>query len=322
MPVPRGALAAVLVLAVGGSCALGLSGAASPAAGSAAARQHADGRAAGGSRLDAVGAEAQYANVVSQIGGRYVHVSAVMTNPSTDPHAFEASASVAREVAAAELVVQNGAGYDSFMSTIEQADPNPSRKVVDVQRLLGLPSSTRNPHLWYDPATMPAVAAAVARDLAGFEPSHKAYFARRLGTFDRSLSRWTAAIGDLRRRFAGTPVATTEPVVDDMLQAAGIVNRTPFSFQADIMNGVDPSPQAITSVEGLLAGRKVRALVYNQQVTDTLTRTLLAIARSHEVPVVGVYETMPSGFTYQGWMLAEVHALAAAFEHGTSAPGL
>jgi zinc/manganese transport system substrate-binding protein len=106
----------------------------------------------------AVGAENEYANVISQIGGAYVTVSAIESNPNTDPHTFEASPSVAHLVSAARLVVQNGLGYDAYMNNIEAASPSSERKVIDVQKLLGLPDSTPNPHLWYEPATMPAVA--------------------------------------------------------------------------------------------------------------------------------------------------------------------
>src|ERR1700759_1507257 len=75
-------------------------------------------------KILAVGAENEYANVISQIGGRYVQVSAVMSNPNTDPHTFEASPQVAQEVGRAQLVVQNGVGYDDFMSKIESASSN------------------------------------------------------------------------------------------------------------------------------------------------------------------------------------------------------
>src|SRR5580698_267866 len=127
--------------------------------------------------ITAVGAENQYANVISQIGGKYVQVTAVESNPNTDPHTFEASPSVARLIGSAALIVQNGLGYDSFMDKVEAAVPASGRKVISVQHLLGLPDSTPNPHLWYKPSTMPAVAKAVAADLAALQPAHKAYFA-------------------------------------------------------------------------------------------------------------------------------------------------
>jgi zinc/manganese transport system substrate-binding protein len=260
----------------------------------------------------AVGAENEYANVVSQIGGKYVRATAIESNPNTDPHTFEASASVSEVVGAAELVVQNGIGYDSYMNTIEKGAPNSTRKVIDVQHLLGLPDTTPNPHLWYSPGTMPKVAKAIASDLGQLRPSHRAYFEARLRTFDASLKPWLAAIAEFRKSYAGTTVATTEPVGDYLLQAMGMRNLTPFGLQADVMNGVDLPPQYVTLQDKLFSQHKVKVFVYNQQVVDSVTEAFLAAAHRAGIPVVGVYETMPTGYHYQSWMLAEVHALENA----------
>ena len=267
----------------------------------------------------AVGAENEYANVIGQVGGKYVHVSAIESNPNTDPHTFEASASVANLISSAGLVVQNGLGYDTFMNKIEAAAPNSGRKVIDVQHLLRLPDSTPNPHLWYKPSTMPAVAKAVAADLSALQPAHQAYFAAKAAAFDRSLQPWYHAIAQFKARYPGTPVATTEPVGDYLLQAAGTRNLTPFAFQADVMNGVDPAPQYVSLEDGLFSGHQVKVFLYNQQVTDSLTASFLAAAHRDGIPVVGVYETMPEpGYDYQSWMLAETKALERATAHTIS----
>jgi zinc/manganese transport system substrate-binding protein len=267
----------------------------------------------GGDAIVAVGAENEYANVISQIGGSYVRVTAIESNPNTDPHSFEASPSVAEVVSKARLVVQNGLGYDTYMNRIESAAASSARKVIDVQRLLGLPDSTPNPHLWYAPTTMPAVARAIASDLTAIQPAHAAYFAARLRRFDSSLQPWYQAIARFKAAYAGAPVAVTEPVGDYLLQAAGAKILTPFAMQADVMNGVDPSPQDVSLESSLFSGHKVKVFLYNQQVTDSLTQSFLSQAGKDGVPVVGVYETMPTpGYDYQSWMLAEVQALQKA----------
>jgi zinc/manganese transport system substrate-binding protein len=260
----------------------------------------------------AIGAENEYANVISQIGGHYVAVTAILSNPNTDPHTFELSPSVAAAVSSAQLIVQNGVGYDSYMNNIETAAPNRARQVIDVQRLLSLPDSTPNPHLWYSPTTMPAVGAAISAALTALLPARAGYFAARLRAFDHSLRPWLRALAELRASHRGTPVAVTEPVGDDLLQAAGFRNLTPFGLQADIMNGVDPAPQDVALERNLLDHHKVAVFVYNQQVVDSLTHTFLQLAIDRGVPVVGVYETMPAGYDYQSWMLAETSALRRA----------
>lgn len=267
----------------------------------------------GGGRIVAVGAENEYADVISQVGGKYVQASAIMSNPNTDPHEFEASPAVAREVSAAQLVVQNGIGYDTFMSTIESAAPSGNRKVIDVQQLLKLPDSTPNPHLWYKPGTMPEVADTIAADLSAIQPAHAAYFKANAKAFVASLASWYSAIAAFKRAYPGTPVATTEPVADYLLAAVGADNLTPWTFQADVMNGVDPSPQVLASEKALFTSHRVKVFLYNQQVTDPLTESLITLADQNHIPVVGVYETMPvPGYDYQTWMLTEVQDLKKA----------
>jgi len=280
---------------------------------SAAACSSTSAATSSGGQVVAVGAENQYANVIGQIGGKYVRVSAIESNPNTDPHTFEASPSVANAVSSAQLVVQNGIGYDTFMNKIESAAPSATRKVIVVQNLLGLPDSTPNPHLWYSPRTMPAVAKAVAADLSKMQPAHGGYFAANLRKFDASLQPWEQAIAKFKAAYPGTTVAVTEPVGDYMLQAIGAKILTPFTLQADIMNGVDPSPQDVSLENGLFSGHKVKVFVYNQQVTDSLTASFLSQAKKEGIPVVGVYETMPTpGYDYQSWMVAEVQAMTKA----------
>ena len=263
--------------------------------------------------ITAVGAENEYANVIQQIGGKYVQASAIMSNPNTDPHTFEASPAVAREISNASLIVQNGVGYDTWATDIENAAPASGRKIIDVQQLLGLPDSTPNPHLWYNPTTMPKVATAIADDLAEIQPAHAAYFKANATAFVASLTAWNQAIAAFKAAHPDTPVATTEPVADYMLQAAGANNMTPWVFQADIMNGTDPSPQDVAVERSLFTQHKVTVFLYNQQVTDALTDSFISLAQANGVPVVGVYETMPTpGYDYQSWMLAEVNALSKA----------
>jgi zinc/manganese transport system substrate-binding protein len=298
LPAPRRSAALAAALAV--------------ALGTAACGPHAADSANSTGMINAIGAESEYANVLSQIGGRYVHVSAILDNPNTDPHTFEASPQVAQEVSSAQLIVQNGVGYDGWITKIESASPNPNRKVIVVQNVLGLPDSTPNPHLWYDPKTMPAAAKVMAADLAELQPAHKTYFQARLTAFDHALRPWLTAIAQFKTEHQGTPAATTEPVADYLLAVMGVRNLTPFTFQADIMHGVDPAPENIALEDSFFSQHTVKVFVYNQQVVDSLTTSIRQSAMKAGIPVVGVYETMPAGYNYQSWMLAEVNAITKA----------
>ena len=222
--------------------------------------------------------------MLSQIGGKYVSVTSILDNPNTDPHTFEASTSVAEAVSRAQLIVQNGVGYDGFMNKIEAASPNPKRRVIVAQHVLGLPNDTPNPHLWYSPKTMPAVASVIARDLESLSPSHRSYFAKNLRAFDASLQPWLQAIAAFKDRYDHTPVAVTEPVADYLLKAMGMKILTPFRFQADIMNGVDPSPEDISLEDGFFTQHEVKVFCYNEQVVDSLTASIKQTARARTSP--------------------------------------
>ncbi len=283
-----------------------------PSAG-AAAEAHA------GSTVAVVAGENEYGNVASQIGGKYVSVYSVDSNPNTDPHTYEATPSVGQKIASANLLIENGVGYDTFMGTLASASPNSARKVINVQQLLRLPDSTANPHLWYNPRTMPAVAVALASDLSKLDPAHASTFHENERTFVASLQPWLSAIAAFKAKYGGTTAATTEPVADYLLTAMGIKNLTPWQFQADIMNGTDPSPQDVSLEQGFFTKHQVKVFCYNQQVTDQLTDSIRQTALQARVPVVGVYETMPvPGYNYQSWMMAELNAIKKAITTGAS----
>ena len=175
---------------------------------------------------------------------------------------------------------------------------------------------------WRNPRklkTMPVVAEALAADLSAIDPAHKTAFRANEAKFVASLEPWHAAIAAFKAKYGGSKAATTEPVADYLLQAMGIDNLTPFSFQADIMNGTDPSPQDVAEENAFFTQHQVKVFCYNQQVVDALTTSIRQTAQSAGVPVVGVYETMPTpGYDYQSWMMAEVAASSKAVASGTS----
>ena len=270
-------------------------------------------------KIPAIGVENEYADVISQVGGKYVQVESILSDPNTDPHTFEASPKLAKEIAGAELIVENGVGYDSWADKLMAANPKPKRVLINVQKLRDLPDDTENPHLWYDPKTMPAVAKAIADAMAKLKPADAKYFETNAEKFTASLKPWTDAIAAFKSKHPDTPVATTEPVSDYMLQAMGFKLMTPSSLEKAVMDGTDPAPQDVTTQNDLFSGHKVVVFAYNQQVTDALTKSFLDASKKADIPVVGVYETMPTpGYDYQSWMLAEVNAVEKAVTNKAS----
>ena len=260
-------------------------------------------RAAEG-KIEVVAAENFYGNVAQQIGGDRVSVVSILNNPDQDPHLFEVSPAVIRKVAAAQVVLYNGAGYDPWVEQVLSATAKPGRVAIVAADLMQRKSGD-NPHLWYDPATMPAVARALATALAAANPAHKDDYAARLATFLASLAPLDAKIAAVRDKYAGTAVTATEPVFGNMAQALKLTMAN-ARFQLAIMNDTEPSARDIAAFERDLKDRKVRVLFYNKQAPTKLVQHLIELARAAKIPVVGITETAPVGSSYQDWMLMQL----------------
>lgn len=263
-----------------------------------------------------VAAENFYGDVAAQIGGKFVEVSSVISNPGQDPHLFEVVSSAARGVSRAAIVVYNGLDYDPWMARLVQSSPSDDRTVLEVAALIGAKQGD-NPHIWYDPETMVGFAAALSQALDKLDPVHHADYAQNLAAFTQSMRALDDEVTSLRRKFAGTPVTATEPVFGAMFQALGLAVRG-WGFQLAVMNNTEPSAADIIAFEGDLRNRRVKLLVYNSQVRDPLAERMEELAHASNIPVVAVTETLPAGTTYQLWLAGELAAVGDALRQ--SAP--
>jgi zinc/manganese transport system substrate-binding protein len=265
--------------------------------------------------LRVVAAETVYGDLAQQLGGDAVSVVSILNNPAQDPHLFEADASTARAVAGAGLVIYNGAGYDPWMAKLLSATGGGDRTIVLVADVVHVAQGA-NPHLWYDPVMMSALAKAVVGDLSARDPGNAQVYAGHLGDFDWSMTALTDRIAALKAKYAGTPVTATEPVFDYMARAIGLEVRNPV-FQLAVMNDTEPSARDVAAFEDDLRQHKVKVLLYNIQATGTVTQRMQHIAEGAHIQVVGVSEVEPQGMRYQEWMSAQLDALDKALSGTT-----
>ena len=266
--------------------------------------------------LEIVAAENFYGDIAQQLGGDHVAVTSILSNPDQDPHEFEASASTARALADAKLVIYNGIDYDPWVDKLLSASRSNDRKVIVVGALMHRKDGD-NPHLWYDPATMPAVAKALSAALVAADPGNLDDYQKRLDTLLASLQPMAAKIGEIHNRYAKTVVTATEPVFGYMAEALGFTMRD-RSFQIAVMNDTEPSASDIAAFEKDLKSRAVKILFYNSQTSDELTTRMQNLAKANHVAVVGVSETEPPNSTYQDWMMKQLDATEKALSSGTS----
>ncbi len=269
-----------------------------------------DSAAVHGSGVQIVAIERVYGDLAQQLGGKDVDVITTLNSPSADPHGYEPSTRDADAIANADIVIENGLGYDAFADKLIAASPRAGREVIDVGAFFHRTGD--NPHVWYETATLRRFTMALAASLETRLPSARASIERRRASILAWIANLEMRLATMRRAHAGARVAITEPVFDDLLHAAGLTIATPASFSHAIEEGNDPAPQDVDTMQALLAKREVAALIYNSQTIEPATTRLLAVANAAHVHVVPVSETLPGGETTQIWIDAEVGALDRA----------
>ncbi|MGB8841425.1 MAG: zinc ABC transporter substrate-binding protein, partial [Aliidongia sp.] len=264
--------------------------------------------------INVVAAENFYGDIAQQTGGDNVAVTSILSSPDQDPHLFEASPSTAKALAGAKVVIVNGADYDPWMEKLLKANKTPGRKEILAAALAGKKAGD-NPHLWYNPATVKAVAKKLSVELAIIDPTRKADYEKGAASFVDSLKPLDAKIAEMRKKYAGSPVTASEPVFGYMAELLGLkVHNEKFALA--VMNNTEPSVSEVAAFQNDLKGHKVKVMLYNAQASEPAVQRLVQMAKDEKIPVVGVSETEPPGVTYQQWMTSQLDALDKALSGG------
>lgn len=309
--------------------------------------------AADDGRISIVASTNVWGSVAAAVAGDRADVTAIITEPSADPHSYEASPRNAADVTDADLVVYNGGGYDEFIDDILAAEGD--KPTVNAFELHGAESDLHaghdheaemdtaatgaaehdatedadshaghghshggvNEHVWYDVATVDTVAHAIAAELSALDPANADAYTANAEAFHGKLHDVSAITADVAAKHPQTPVAQTEPIAYYLLAAAGLDDRTPEDFTRAIEEGNDPPPAAIAATRDLMSAKQVAVLIYNSQTEDKVTRDMRSAAEAAGIPVVEVTETLPEGVDYVQWQVSIAEQLAAALD-GTS----
>ncbi len=261
--------------------------------------------------ITVVAAENFYGNIVQQLGAGHVSVVSILSDPNVDPHEYESSVQNGISVSKAQLVIQNGDDYDTWMDKLLSASPNPNR-IVLVGADIASHKLTDNPHVWYGIDNIQSIAGAITAALEKIDPADQAAFEAASTTFDQSLIPIQQKLSELKSKYAGTPVGLTETIFLYQSGPIGLNVLTPFAYEKAIAEGNDPPADTVVTTNNQINQRLVKVLIYNVQTVTPLTTNLQEAAQKNNIPIVAVSETMPQGKTYQGWMLDQLNALQKA----------
>ena len=267
---------------------------------------------AGSGTLRVIAGENFWGSIAAQLGGSHVTVTSIVTNPNTDPHEYESSATDARAFATADYVVLNGAGYDTWASKLLSANPNQQRKVFTVADLLNKKAGD-NPHFWYNPEWVDKVADKITADYRALDPADAAYFTQQREALATALKPYHDAVARIRATYTGVAVGSTESILVYLAQALGFNLISPPEFMQAISEGTDPPAQTVAQFQDQISHRQIRVLIYNTQTSTPITNNLKQLAAQNGIPVVGISETVqPATASFQDWQIRQLNSLQAA----------
>ena len=270
----------------------------------------------GGVRI--VAAENFWGSIASQLAGSKGTVQSIITNPAQDPHSYEPSASDARTLATAQLAIVNGVSYDPWAPKLLAANPASGRTVLDVGKLLGLAEGD-NPHRWYAPMDVTAVAEAITRDLKALDHKDAAYFDKQLSKFENSdLARYHALLDQIDTRYAGVPVGASESIFALQAPALGLNLVTPRSFMKAISEGTEVSAPDVLTTEHQITAHQIKVWIYNSQNATPEVQRLNSMAKAASIPIATITETLdPATATFEQWQVAQLQRIERALHQAT-----
>ncbi|MFV9972186.1 MAG: metal ABC transporter solute-binding protein, Zn/Mn family [Francisella endosymbiont of Hyalomma asiaticum] len=264
--------------------------------------------------ISVVAAENQYGSIAKLIGGSNVKVTNIINNADGDTHTVVSSVKNAKLLDEADVIIYNGADYDSWITPILKS--NKDAEIIKVQDLINYPQTSKfgiNPHLWYDPDTFPALAAKLKDIFSKQDSVDSSLFEKNLENFNHKYQKVYDLVKQIKQSSSETPVTATEPLFGYMANALGL-NMKGLAFQWVIMNDSEPSPKMMIDYQKLFNDKQVKMLFYNKQVTDNVTNNVLELAKKNNIPIVGITETMPTNDDAIGWMIKTLQATASALD--------
>lgn len=265
-----------------------------------------------------VAAENFWGSISSQLAGGHSSVQSIITNPAQDPHSYEPTPADARSLATARLVIANGIGYDPWVQRLIAANPASNRIVLTVGGLLGLHAG-QNPHRWYDPTDVEAVAHAITSNLQKLDPKNNGYYAGRLKQFETTgLARYHALFTAIRARYSGVPVGASESIFALQAPALGLDLITPYSLMKAISEGAEVTAQDTATAERQIGQHQIKVWIYNSQNATPEIQRLNAEARAQGIPIATLTETLtPPQDSFEQWQVAQLERIEQALHQAT-----
>lgn len=260
--------------------------------------------------ISVVASVGQWGSLASQIGGKGVKVTSILTSTGVDAHDFEPKTSDLTTLGKAEIVVANGVDYDSWATKSLSSDTT----VVSAGQTVGATTGD-NPHLWFSKDARLDMAKELTAAFSKARPAKKAYFKKRLQQWQRQEKRLDASMQKFASGHGKATYAATESVAYYLMSDLGAKDVTPQSYLQAVMNGGEVAPADLQEFQRLLEAKKAGVLVNNPQESSEMTNMITGAANKAGIPVVDVTEQMPGEYeSLTDWIGALMDSITTAID--------
>lgn len=244
-----------------------------------------------------------YAGMAQVVLGNYGQVTTIIKG-NMDPHEFEPTTAVAKEIHTSNLVLANGLGYDNWVSKLN------GKKYIYVGSDIMHKKTGDNEHVWYDTKTMAKTAVYLAKSFSQIQPKHRKAFYQNAKRYQATLKPINQTTDQIKKHSHHQPVAVSEPVFNYALAAMGyrVVDE---HFAMAIEEGSDPSYSDIKDLQDKIKHHQISFFVVNTQSDSKIVQHMVKLCEEYHIPVIKVTETMPQNKTYQQWMLSQDRQILA-----------
>lgn len=252
----------------------------------------------------------QWGSLAEQIGGDDVQVTSIITTTAVDAHDFEPQTSDIAALQEAEIVVSNGAGYDSW------ATSNLTEDTVSVSAADTVGAITGdNPHLWFSQDARISMATELAEAFSKARPDLKEEFNKRLDEWKQNEEAIEEALTAFSEKYPDATYAATEAVAYYLMSDLGFEDVTPDGYAQSTENESEPAPADLQAFQELVDSGGTDVLVNNTQQTSDSGTMILESAQEAEIPVFEVTEQMPDDVDdLTAWIVQLIDALDALFD--------
>ncbi|MFT8705313.1 metal ABC transporter solute-binding protein, Zn/Mn family [Bifidobacterium aquikefiricola] len=280
--------------------------------------------------LNLVASVNQWGSLAKELGGDCVKVTSVISSTSAEPHDYEATAADLATLISADIVVLNGAGYDSWA---EKADFGEKQTVINIADEAGIVADEEdeeeeheeehedeehdghaedaeeehhhhhgsvNPHLWFDPSAILKASQAITKAYVSSAGEHSKTAATaqlHSNEWNARYADFVALVNDARAAGVKRNFAATESIADYLMNYIGATNKTPQTYTNAVTNDAEPSASDLKNALSAVAASDVDVLIVNPQELTGFAKQMQEAAITSHKTIVSVTEQLPENQT-------------------------